>query len=141
MDAVIVPPIPRAMFRPRPNGCVGAFPAPPDFRRCRGSENDAGRLARNASLPSVADRDYSHPVAVQLFDTAARFRFRAPLSRPHKFLLTCPRHPIRPRFSDSRASEYRGRGGSMAAATEAISGLPDMKVSIRQVFGIDSDME
>ena len=26
-------------------------------------------------------------------------------------------------------------------ATEAVSGLPDMKVSIRQLFGIDSDME
>ena len=29
----------------------------------------------------------------------------------------------------------------MSIATEEISGLPDMKVSIRQVFGIDSDME
>ena len=29
----------------------------------------------------------------------------------------------------------------MTTATEAVAGLPDMKVSIRQVFGIDSDME
>src|SRR5215211_6909257 len=29
----------------------------------------------------------------------------------------------------------------MAAATQEIAGLPDMKVSVRQVFGIDSDME
>ncbi|HYS50113.1 MAG TPA: cobaltochelatase subunit CobS [Xanthobacteraceae bacterium] len=29
----------------------------------------------------------------------------------------------------------------MTLATEAVAGLPDMKVSIRQVFGFDSDME
>ena len=29
----------------------------------------------------------------------------------------------------------------MSLATEAAPGLPDMKVSIRQVFGIDSDLE
>src|SRR3990170_4156411 len=29
----------------------------------------------------------------------------------------------------------------MTGATEVVVGLPDMKVSIRQVFGIDSDME
>src|SRR3954447_12127113 len=29
----------------------------------------------------------------------------------------------------------------MAAATQEVTGLPDMKVSVRQVFGIDSDME
>ncbi|HEY6992449.1 MAG TPA: AAA family ATPase, partial [Xanthobacteraceae bacterium] len=29
----------------------------------------------------------------------------------------------------------------MTAATEEVAGLPDMKVSIRQVFGFDSDME
>src|SRR5262249_27123201 len=29
----------------------------------------------------------------------------------------------------------------MTVATEEIAGLPDMKVSVRQVFGIDSDME
>jgi cobaltochelatase CobS len=29
----------------------------------------------------------------------------------------------------------------MTLATEAVSGLPDMKVSIRQLFGIDSDLE
>src|SRR3979490_1618421 len=29
----------------------------------------------------------------------------------------------------------------MAAATQEVSGLPDMKVSVRQIFGIDSDME
>src|SRR3954465_8981514 len=29
----------------------------------------------------------------------------------------------------------------MASATQEIAGLPDMKVSVRQVFGIDSDME
>src|SRR5947209_20114207 len=35
----------------------------------------------------------------------------------------------------------RGLGGTMAAATQEVTGLPDMKVSVRQVFGIDSDME
>jgi cobaltochelatase CobS len=29
----------------------------------------------------------------------------------------------------------------MTIATEAVAGLPDMKVSVRQVFGIDSDLE
>ena len=29
----------------------------------------------------------------------------------------------------------------MTAATQEVAGLPDMKVSIRQVFGFDSDME
>src|ERR1700736_1547645 len=29
----------------------------------------------------------------------------------------------------------------MAAAAQEVTGLPDMKVSVRQVFGIDSDME
>src|SRR5947208_1012235 len=35
----------------------------------------------------------------------------------------------------------RGHGGSMTLAQQEVAGLPDMKVSIRQVFGIDSDME
>ena len=29
----------------------------------------------------------------------------------------------------------------MAAATQEVAGMPDMKESVRQVFGIDSDME
>ena len=29
----------------------------------------------------------------------------------------------------------------MTVATPDVAGLPDMKVSVRQVFGIDSDME
>ena len=29
----------------------------------------------------------------------------------------------------------------MTLATDTTSGLPDMKVSVRQVFGIDSDLE
>ena len=29
----------------------------------------------------------------------------------------------------------------MSVASPEVAGLPDMKVSIRQVFGIDSDME
>src|SRR6185369_5954539 len=36
---------------------------------------------------------------------------------------------------------YRSHGGAMTAAVQEVAGLPDMKVSIRQVFGIDSDME
>src|ERR1700750_2779965 len=35
----------------------------------------------------------------------------------------------------------RGHGGAMTAAVQENAGLPDMKVSIRQGFGIDSDME
>src|SRR3982750_3904626 len=39
----------------------------------------------------------------------------------------------------------RGLGGLMTTAAmskvEEVSGLPDMKVSVRQVFGIDSDLE
>ena len=29
----------------------------------------------------------------------------------------------------------------MSAAVQEVAGLPDMKVSVRQLFGIDSDME
>jgi len=29
----------------------------------------------------------------------------------------------------------------MTTTSEEVAGLPDMKVSVRQVFGIDSDME
>ena len=29
----------------------------------------------------------------------------------------------------------------MATATAPVAGMPDMKVSVRQLFGIDSDME
>ena len=29
----------------------------------------------------------------------------------------------------------------MATATQEVPGLPDMKLSVRQVYGIDSDME
>src|SRR5262249_49272319 len=32
-------------------------------------------------------------------------------------------------------------GGAMTAATQEVASLPDMKVSIRQLFGFDSDME
>src|SRR5258708_31408885 len=35
----------------------------------------------------------------------------------------------------------RGHGGAMTLAANTESGLPDMKVSIRQLFGIDSDLE
>src|SRR6478609_629576 len=40
----------------------------------------------------------------------------------------------------SGASAFRSHGGSMTAVQE-VAALPDMKVSVRQVFGIDSDME
>src|SRR6478752_2906998 len=54
------------------------------------------------------------------------------------------RHPTRP-YQPIRASDvFRGPGGAMTAATTAApetKGLPDMKVSVRQLFGIDSDME
>src|SRR3954453_4568793 len=45
-----------------------------------------------------------------------------------------------------RASRFRSHGGSMTAAiqeaaSKPAANLPDMKVSIRQMFGIDSDME
>src|SRR5262245_25387614 len=36
---------------------------------------------------------------------------------------------------------FRDHGGAMTAATQEIANLPDMKVSIRQLFGFDSDME
>src|SRR5438552_2759118 len=36
---------------------------------------------------------------------------------------------------------FRDYGGSMTLATEEVAGLPDMKVSVRQVYGIDSDLE
>src|SRR6516225_2984838 len=35
----------------------------------------------------------------------------------------------------------RGHGGAMTTASAEVEKLPDMKVSVRQVFGIDSDME
>src|SRR5262245_31942113 len=43
------------------------------------------------------------------------------------------------------SERVRGLGGFMTTATlsknQEITGLPDMKVSVRQVFGIDSDLE
>src|SRR5256884_5390194 len=36
---------------------------------------------------------------------------------------------------------FRDHGGAMTAPTQEIASLPDMKVSIRQLFGFDSDME
>src|SRR5215470_5922071 len=39
------------------------------------------------------------------------------------------------------ASAFRSHGGSMTAAMQDNAALPNMKVSVRQVFGIDSDME
>src|SRR5262252_916940 len=36
---------------------------------------------------------------------------------------------------------FRGHGDRMATATQDKIALPDMKVSIRQLFGFDSDME
>ncbi|MGB7670856.1 MAG: hypothetical protein WBM31_07225, partial [Pseudolabrys sp.] len=36
-----------------------------------------------------------------------------------------------------RASAFRSHGGSMTAAVQEVAGIPDMKVSVRQVFGID----
>src|SRR5262249_39965218 len=63
-----------------------------------------------------------------------------PLSPPIGFLLGCLQHPTRTEPADSRLGRpTRGHGGAMTA--EVQPGLPDMKVSIRQVFGIDSDME
>ncbi|MGB8138178.1 MAG: cobaltochelatase subunit CobS, partial [Pseudolabrys sp.] len=41
----------------------------------------------------------------------------------------------------SGASAFRSHGGSMTVAMQESAGLPDMKVSVRQVFGIDSDLE
>src|SRR5436309_4261671 len=52
-----------------------------------------------------------------------------------------------PNYSDPAGSVVsvsglsRGHGGAMASATQEIAGLPDMKVPVRQVFGIDTDME
>src|ERR1700675_3940802 len=42
---------------------------------------------------------------------------------------------------DVRRSAVRDSGGAMATATQETAPLPDMKVSIRQLFGFDSDME
>src|SRR5262245_26572577 len=63
------------------------------------------------------------------------------LSPAKGFLLSCPR--IQP-FSHGRhgsRSRSRGHGGAMTAATQEVAGLPDIKVSVRQLFGFDSDME
>src|SRR5690349_24884730 len=46
-----------------------------------------------------------------------------------------------PTKSSATGFAVRSHGGSMAAAVQEVAGLPDMKVSVRQVFGIDSDME
>src|SRR5215218_10095062 len=58
------------------------------------------------------------------------------------FLLGSPRHPHpKPTPAISRPPRrFPGSGAAMATDIE-VSGLPDMKVSVRQVFGIDSDME
>src|SRR5271168_4696192 len=65
----------------------------------------------------------------------------APLSRPCAFLLNIPDVSDPPGTADSRLGKFRGHGGAMTLAADSVSGLPDMKVSIRQLFGIDSDME
>src|SRR5215813_12187384 len=56
-------------------------------------------------------------------------------------LLSCRQQPDRTNRTASGASVFRSHGGSMTAAMQEIAGLPDMKVSVRQVFGIDSDLE
>src|SRR6202007_1243420 len=57
-------------------------------------------------------------------------------------LLSCARHqPDRMSRTIAGASAFRSHGGSMTAAMQDNAALPDMKVSVRQVFGIDSDME
>src|SRR5882757_1943499 len=45
------------------------------------------------------------------------------------------------RTASKASGEPGAYGGSMTAAVEEVAGLPDMKVSIRQLFGIDSDLE
>src|SRR5436305_10340846 len=63
------------------------------------------------------------------------------LSLAFPFLLNSPR--IRTPFSlpDTGLGCFRGHGGSMSVATQEVAGLPDIKVSVRQLFGFDSDME
>src|ERR1700694_5027961 len=76
------------------------------------------------------------------FDWAAGF-CRPPLSA------RLPPAPLRSQFRKSGFGSARDPGGLMTiAATTKVQetagapvGLPDMKVSVRQVFGIDSDLE
>ena len=63
------------------------------------------------------------------------------LSRAVSILLSSRRFPSRILEPIRVSRAFRGHGGSMTAATQEVAGLPDMKVSVRQVFGIDSDME
>jgi cobaltochelatase CobS len=53
--------------------------------------------------------------------------------------------PIRSHTANSGFRSARDLGGLMTTAAltkiEEVAGLPDMKVSVRQVFGIDSDLE
>src|SRR5665647_3794335 len=50
-----------------------------------------------------------------------------------------PYSPIPARSAAPR--RFRGHGVDMATAVQEPAKLPDMKVSVRQLFGIDSDME
>src|SRR5262249_50817642 len=88
---------------------------------------------RRAGLPPCAG-------VCKRLKRAAFQGFPRPLSQMHRVLLSWLEFRPAPvtRFAPRT---FRGCGGFMTTATEAVAGLPDMKVSIRQVFGIDSDME
>src|SRR6188474_1904788 len=59
----------------------------------------------------------------------------------HPALLSCSHNPSTKPGKYCGPAPFRGHGEAMATAPQTTPGLPDMKVSIRQVFGIDSDME
>src|SRR5262249_54072807 len=63
------------------------------------------------------------------------------LSRPTGFLLNSWANPHRIPSTETGLGRFRDHGGAMTAATQEVASLPDMKVSIRQLFGFDSDME
>src|SRR5262249_61871202 len=64
-----------------------------------------------------------------------------PLPRPTGFRLNSLGNPRRSPRTEAGLARSRPLVGSITAATQEVASPPDMKVSIRQLFGFDSDME
>src|SRR4029077_16921107 len=93
------------------------------------------RFSTQPRLTDRADRTY----LIEIIDGANRPR--RGFCRPSVCLVAAPGSRTVMSRTKSGASAFRSHGGSMTAAMQDTAALPDMKVSVRQVFGIDSDME
>src|SRR5205823_13021634 len=121
----------RGAGQSRPNNSPAALKGPE-----RGVGQKCGVIRRAAFQKPC-------PVPI-LMKTQRNFDCAAGFCRPLHSARLVPA-PIRSQFSNSVSENVRGLGGLMTTAAmtkrEEPVGLPDMKVSVRQVFGIDSDLE